>query len=81
MFLYAISSRGVDIICDGFTQTLECVSVSNKFREFSQPHTRDKMKEWEKESFIALFLSLLIHAYRVQLGCLLQLTHFDKEQP
>ena len=26
------------------TQTLECVSVSNKFREFSQPYTRDKMK-------------------------------------
>ena len=60
MFLYAISSRGVDRICDGFTQTLECVSVSNKFREFSQPHTRDKMKEWKKESFIALFF---IHAY------------------
>ena len=27
------------------------------------------------------FLSLLIHAYWVQLACLLQLTHFDKEQP
>ena len=37
--------------------------------------TYKQQRNW---SFIALFL---IHAYRVQQGCLLQFTHFDKGQP
>ena len=37
--------------------------------------TYKQQRNW---SFIALFL---MHAYRVQQGCFLQFTHFDKGQP
>ena len=44
------------------TQTLEGVSVWNKFREFSQPHTR-----YNEEMRERVFYCIIFDPYRVQL--------------
>ena len=40
-----------------------------------------KWRSKRKSLLLHLFWCMLIHAYRVQLGCLLQLTYFDEGQP
>ena len=64
VFLYAIGSRGVGRIRDGNANPRRCFRFGISFANSLSP-TRDKRKEWEKESFIAL---ILIHTYPCLLG-------------
>ena len=63
------------------TQTLESVLVSNKFREFSLPHTPWNEGMRERVFYRITLDPCLSMPTGYTVGCLLQLTHFDKGQP
>ena len=80
MFLYAIGSPGAGRIRDCNASPRRCFCFEEVSRILPAPHAI-KWRNKGKSLLLHHFWSMLIHVYRVQLGCVLQLTHFDKGQP